>query len=91
MLISKILYQTLCVFSQIKDRKHIEHNFHPVAGVMPHGWDLGVLEVGGGGGGNFRVGICDGVPSTVHSSWILLLTEIEFKLHLLKNYFYNHF
>ena len=48
MLISKILYQTLCVFSQIKDRKHIEHNFHPVAGVMPHGWDLGVLEVGGG-------------------------------------------
>ena len=43
MLISKILYQTLCVFSQIKDRKHIEHNFHTVAGVMPHGWDLEVL------------------------------------------------
>ena len=28
------LYQTLCVFSQIKDRKHIEQNFHSVAKVM---------------------------------------------------------
>ena len=37
------LYQTLCVFSQIEDRKHIEQNFHSVAGVMPQGWDLGVL------------------------------------------------
>ena len=33
----------MCVFSQIKDRKHIEHNFHSVAGVMTQGWDLGVL------------------------------------------------
>ena len=40
---SKILYQTLCAFLQIKDRKHIEQNFHSVAGVMPQGWDLGVL------------------------------------------------
>ena len=31
------------MFSQIKDRKHNEHNFHSVAGVMPQGWDLGVL------------------------------------------------
>ena len=31
----RFLYQTLCVFSQIKDRKYIEHNFHSVAGVMP--------------------------------------------------------
>ena len=29
------LYQTLHVFSQIKDRKHIEQNFHSVAGIMP--------------------------------------------------------
>ena len=29
------LYQTLCVFSQIKDRKHIEQNFLSVAGIMP--------------------------------------------------------
>ena len=35
------LYQTLCVFSQIKDRKHIEQNFHSVARIMPQGWDLG--------------------------------------------------
>ena len=33
----RFLYQTLCVFSQIKDRKHIEQNFHSVARVMPRG------------------------------------------------------
>ena len=38
---SKFLFQTLCAFLQIKDRKHIEQNFHPVAGFMPQGWDLG--------------------------------------------------
>ena len=31
----RFLYQTLCVFSQIKDRKHIEQNFYSVAKVMP--------------------------------------------------------
>ena len=36
----RFLYHTLCVFSQIKDRKHIEQNFHSVAGVMPLGWDI---------------------------------------------------
>ena len=41
------LYQTLCVFSQKKDRKHIEHNFHSVAGDISQGWDLGMM--GGGG------------------------------------------
>ena len=25
------------------ERKHIEQNVHSVAGVMPQGWDLGVL------------------------------------------------
>ena len=39
------LYQTLCVFSQIKDRKHIEQNFHSDAGIMHQEWDLGVLGV----------------------------------------------
>ena len=53
--------------SQIKDRKQIEKNFHSVAGIMPHGWDLGVLGVK-----NFSVGICDGAPSTAHSSLGLL-------------------
>ena len=49
------------MFSQIK--KKIEDNFDSVAGVMPQGWDLGVL----GGVKNFSVGICDGAPSTAHS------------------------
>ena len=40
MSILRFLYQTLCAFLQIKDRKHIEQNFHSVAGVMPQGWDL---------------------------------------------------
>ena len=38
MSISKIFIpNSLCVFSQIKDRKHIEQNFHSVARVMPWG------------------------------------------------------
>ena len=47
MSILRFLYQTLCAFLQINDRKHIEQNFHSVAnsvaGVMPQGWVLGVL------------------------------------------------
>ena len=43
--------------------KHIKHNFHSVDGIMPQGWDLGVLGVK-----NFSVGICDGAPSTARSS-----------------------
>ena len=35
------LYQTLCVFSQIKDRNYIENSFHSVAGIMCQGWDHG--------------------------------------------------
>ena len=31
----RFVYQTLCVFSQIKDRKHIEQYFHSVAREMP--------------------------------------------------------
>ena len=37
----RFLYQTLCVFSQIKDRKHIEQNFYPVAKVMHRGGTAG--------------------------------------------------
>ena len=33
----RFLYQTLRVFSQIKDRKHIEQNFYSFARVMPRG------------------------------------------------------
>ena len=43
MSILRFLYQSLCGFLHIKDRKHIEQNFHSVAGVLPQGWDLGVL------------------------------------------------
>ena len=39
----RFLNQTLCVFSQMKDIKHIRRDFHLVAWVMPQGWDLGVL------------------------------------------------
>ena len=56
-------------------RKYIEQNFYSVAGFMPQGWDLGVLGVK-----NFSVGICDGAPSTAHSSYyyytnVLLLNK----------------
>ena len=43
--IQRFLYQTLCVFSQMKDTKHIRQDFHSVAWVMPQGWDLRVLGV----------------------------------------------
>ena len=39
MSILRFLYQTLCAFLQIKDTKHIEQNFHSVAGVMPQRLD----------------------------------------------------
>ena len=42
--ISKIfLYQTLCLFSQIIDTKHIRRDFNSVALVMPQWSDLGAL------------------------------------------------
>ena len=45
MSISKIFIpNSLCVFSQIKDRKHIEQNFHSVARISP-----GVGLIGAGG------------------------------------------
>ena len=37
-----MIYQTLCVFSQMKDTKHIRWDFHSVPLVMPQGSDLGV-------------------------------------------------
>ena len=38
----RFLNQTLGVFSQMKDIKHIRRDFHSIAWVMPQGWDLGV-------------------------------------------------
>ena len=45
MSISKILYQTLCVFSQMKYTKHFRRDNQSVAWVMPEGMDLGALGV----------------------------------------------
>ena len=39
----RFLNQTLSVFSQMKDIKHIRRDFHLAIWVMPQGWDLGVL------------------------------------------------
>ena len=63
----RFLYQTLCVFSQIKDRQHIEHN--SVAMVMPR---VGTL---GAGGQKLSVGICDGAPSTSRSSLYMTMMD----------------
>ena len=38
----RFLNQTLCVFSQMKDIKHIRRDLHLAAWVIPQGWDLGV-------------------------------------------------
>ena len=35
------LNQTLCVFSQMKNIKHIRRDFHSVSWVIPQGWNLG--------------------------------------------------
>ena len=61
----------MCEFSQIKDRKHIEQNFHFVAKVMPP-----VGTVGAGGVKNFSVGICDGAPSTARSSFLIEVIQV---------------
>ena len=71
MSISKIfIAYCVCVlnFSQIKDRKHNEQNFHSVAKVMPQGGTAGA-----GGIKNLSVGICNGAPSTARSSLKLYL------------------
>ena len=60
----RFVSQTLCVFSQMNDIKHIRRDFHCIAWVMTQGWDLGVqwgvggqknffpqIRGGGGGGG----------------------------------------
>ena len=43
--ISKIFFQTLCVFSQIKDTKPTERNFHS---VLLHASGVGLGGAGGG-------------------------------------------
>ena len=62
----RFVYESSCVFSQIKDRKHIEQNFHSVAKVMPQGGTWGCLGVK-----IYSVGICDGAPLTARSTFYL--------------------
>ena len=38
----RFLNQTLCVYSQMKDKKQIGWDFHFAVWVMPQGWDFGV-------------------------------------------------
>ena len=65
----------------MKDRKHIEHNFHSVAGGHAPGVELGVLR--GGGGKNFSVGICDGAPLTSALVDVVIVTGcMDFKCKL---------
>ena len=64
MSISKILYQTLCVFSQMKDRKHTELKFSFCCQDHAPGWDLGVL----GGVKILPWGFAMAPPSTARSS-----------------------
>ena len=52
--ISKILFQTLCVFSQMKDTKHIRRAFYSVAWVIPRGGTWGYL----GAKIKFRPAVC---------------------------------
>ena len=43
----RFLYQTLCVFSQMKDTKHIRRDLYSVTWVMPQRSDLGGLGAQG--------------------------------------------
>ena len=54
-------YQTLCVFSQIKENI-LNRNFILLLGSCPRGGTWACW------GSNFSAGICDGAPSTAHSS-----------------------
>ena len=48
MSISKIFIPNLCVFSQMKDTKHIRWDFYSIVWVMPQWWDLGHWGCPGG-------------------------------------------
>ena len=52
----KDFYSKLCVFSQMKDTKHIRQDFYSVAWVMPQGWDFGALRMPRGSKNFFKHG-----------------------------------
>ena len=57
----RFLNQTLYIFSQIKDIKHIRQDFHSVTWVMPLGVGLG--GGGGLGGGQICLSVCHAIDS----------------------------
>ena len=64
---------SLCLFSQINDRKHIEQNFHSVARVMPQGGTCGCW----GESKTLAWGFAIGAPSTARSSFNLHTNTME--------------
>ena len=79
MSILRFLFQTLCAFLQIKDRKHIEQNFHSVAGVYPRSGTWGCWVGQKLKGGDLRWG-----PLTAHSS---LSMSFSFPIFFLFSFF----
>ena len=75
MSVSKILYQTLCVFSQMKDTKHSRLNFHSVTWVMPQGWDFGALGVPRGQKKNFKRGLNMSISKIFIPNFACVLTN----------------
>ena len=73
----RFLFQTLCVFSQIKDRNILNIIFILLPGSCP--W-MGLW--GAGGVKNFSVGICDGAPSFARS----ILLKYCFNTPVVKNF-----
>ena len=73
----RFLYQTLCVFSQIK----IENILNRIFILLPRSCPVVGLR-GAGGVKNFCVGICDGPPSTARSS----LNWKHYRTHTISKY-----
>ena len=72
----RFLYQTVCVFSQIKDTKHIKRDLHHVAWVMPQGLDFGALGARGGGQKNSNM-----VMWHIKSTGMTSRTECKYSFH----------
>ena len=54
----RFLFQTVCVFSQMKDTKHIRQDFQYVAWFMSQGWDFGAQGYPGGKKSDFQTCSC---------------------------------
>ena len=73
MSILRFLFQTVCAFLQIK----IENILNRIINLFRCGtWGAGLVK-------NLSVGICDGAPSTVHSS-----LSLSFSFHMFMFFFF---